>query len=151
MSDSHNAIPTADSRVRAVTLKRRRGWPRLLLYFAIFASGVIVGGGITLTVARHRALHAMRHPEAMPARIASRMERTLSLSEAQRRDVERILGRRHETLQHIRREVRPQIEAQLDLLEEDISAVLNERQREKWQRRFRRLRRMWLPKSQSDR
>jgi len=118
----------------------------VILCLVIFASGITVGIGGTLIVLRRSAIYAVHHPEEMPALIAARMERTLSLSEEQRRQVESILRERQETLQGIRREFQPQVESVLDRLEEQVSAVLDEEQRARWQRRFDTLRRTWVPK-----
>lgn len=125
--------------------RTRRCWWRVLLYLFIFTAGGVVGIGVTLIVIRDSALFAVHHPEEMPARIAARMASVLSLSEEQRQQVEDILHQRQGALQNIRREFQPQVEAELDRLEQQVSAVLNDEQRENWQARFDYLRRTWVP------
>jgi hypothetical protein len=60
-------------------------------------------------------------------------------------ETERILARRQQALQGLRREGQPRIKEQFDLAEQEISAVLRADQRTKWQSRFRELRARWLP------
>ncbi|MBN2476509.1 MAG: hypothetical protein JXB62_17980 [Pirellulales bacterium] len=124
---------------------RRRAWVRLLLSLAIFVSGVVVGAGGTLIVVRNRVLHAVHHPEDMPAVIAARLRRTLSLRDDQAQQVEQILRQRQLALQEIRRRFQPQVETELDAVEAQISAVLDETQRVRWQKHFEHLRRTWMP------
>lgn len=126
--------------------RRNRRALRLLLYLLIFVSGSVVGAGVALIVVRNSALHAVHHPDDMPGLIAARMARALSLSDKQKSEVESILRERQAALQTIRREFQPQVEGQLDQLEEQVSAVLDVEQREKWESRFEYLRRTWVPK-----
>lgn len=128
-----------------IASKRRCSWLRLVLYLVIFASGCVVGAGVTVIVVRNGALFAVHHPEEMPSRIAARMARALSLDDEQTREVECILRERQSALQDIRREFQPQVENELDRLEEQVSAVLNDQQRENWRDRFDYLRRTWVP------
>lgn len=124
---------------------RRRRWIRLVLYAVIFLSGSVVGVGGTLLIVRARALHAVHHPEEMPDLIAHRLQRLLALDDEQTRRVMQILGERQQALQEIRRKYQPEAEAELDKVEEQISDILNDKQREKWQERFQTLRDTWVP------
>ena len=124
---------------------RRRWWVHLLLSLVIFASGGAVGVGVTLIVLRNGVLYALHHPREMPVKIAAGMRRPLRLSDEQVRQVERILSQRQQVLQDIRRRVQPEVEAELDRVEQQVAEVLDNQQRERWHEHFTRLRGIWLP------
>ena len=124
---------------------RRRLGIRIVLSLIIFVSGGAAGTGITLLVIRDRVLHAIHHPEEMPALIAHRMRGTLHLSDEQVQQVEKILGRRQLALHAIRREFQPQVERELDRVETEVSAVLDDQQRRNWRERFEQMRGEWIP------
>jgi hypothetical protein len=111
----------------------------------IFVSGLIVGGGVTLITVRHRALWAIRHPDEVPPRVAAHLRWKLGLSDEQTEQVERIVRKRQQALQEIRREVQPRVTAELDRVESEIDVVLNAGQRTKWHKLFAHLRDTWLP------
>jgi hypothetical protein len=117
------------------------------LSLVIFVSGAAAGTGITLLVIRNRVLHAIHHPEEMPSLIALRLRGTLHLSDEQVQQVEKILGRRQLAIQSIRRKFQPPIEAELDCVEKEISAVLDDQQRTHWCEHFEQLRSEWIPAS----
>lgn len=125
--------------------RRRRWWVSLVLALVIFGSGCIVGGAATLLVARNRILYALHHPEEGPARIAARLKRKLDLSDEQTQKVEAILAKRQAALAAIRRCVQPEVESQLDLVENEIAEVLDDAQRAEWHERIEALRATWLP------
>ena len=145
MSDGASDTRQSGTEELAPTPRRRRGWLRLLLYLVIFISGGIVGTGITLMVIRKSALFAVHHPDEMPAIIADRMTRVLDLDDDQKCQILDILRERQEALQDIRRQSQPLVEEQLDLLEEQVAAVLDPEQQEKWRSRIKHIRRTWIP------
>lgn len=124
---------------------RRRWWVHVLLSLVIFASGSAAGIGATLIVLRQRVLFALHHPREMPVRIAANMRRPLQLSDQQVRQVEQILSQRQQVLQDIRRRVQPDVEAELDRVEQQVAEVLDHQQRERWREHFAQLRGTWLP------
>jgi len=123
----------------------RRGWRTLLLAILIFVSGLIVGGGLTLITVRHRALRAIHHPDEVPPRIAAHLRWKLGLSDEQTRQVEQIVRKRQQALQAIRRDVQPRVTIELDRVESEIAATLDDAQREKWRALFTNLRETWIP------
>jgi shikimate kinase len=125
--------------------RRRRWWVHVLLSLVIFASGGAVGVGATLIVLRNRVLYAIHHPREMPVRIAAGMRRPLQLSDEQVRQVQQILSQRQQVLQNIRRRVQPEVEAELDRVEQQVAEVLDNQQREWWREYFAHLRGTWLP------
>ena len=141
--------PSATQTRRApasVRTPRRRLGIRVLWSLIIFASGGVAGTGITLLVIRDRVLHAIHHPEEMPALIAARMRGNLDLSGAQVLQVESILNRRQLAIQAIRRQFQPQVESELDRVEKEISTVLNDEQHAlRCAQNFEQLRGDWMP------
>ncbi len=127
--------------------RRRRWWVSLVLGLLIFAGGFTVGGVTSLVVARNQILHAIHHPEENPKRITAQLRRQLDLSDEQTRRVRAIVQRRLAAFAAIRREVLPEVRAQLDLVEKEIAEVLHEDQKARWHARFQQLRGTWMPHS----
>jgi len=123
----------------------RRRWLTVLLLLVIFFSGSVLGGGGMFVFLRNRALHVLHHPEDGPARMANRLRSKLGLSAEQTRQVEEILRQRQLALQAIRREVQPRVVAELNEVERQIAAVLDDAQQEKWHAIFTRLCDTWIP------
>jgi hypothetical protein len=98
-----------------------------------------------LLVLRRGVLITLQNPEAIPKHLSTHLRRKLDLSDQQTAQVEDIFRQRQVVLQNIRRRVQPEIEVQLDQVEKEISSVLDDRQRAKWQQDFRELRRTWIP------
>jgi len=145
MNDSTPIATEAGRSPASGRAPRRPLGVRVVLSLIIFVSGGAAGTGITLLVIRERVLHAIHHPEEMPALIAHRMRGTLHLSDEQVRQVEEILGRRQLVLQAIRRQFQPQVEGELDRIETEVSAVLDDQQRRNWRERFEQMRGEWIP------
>jgi hypothetical protein len=125
--------------------RRRRWWVSLLLAVGIFGSGFAVGGATALIVAKDRFLHMLHHPEEAPAKITARLRCKLDLTDEQAAQVEAILRRHQEAFEAIRADVQPRVEAELDGVEKDIAAVLDDSQRAQWHQRFTELRETWMP------
>jgi transposase len=100
---------------------------------------------VTLIGVRKGLMDAIHHPETMPKKAAQRLRRPLQLSDEQTRRIEQILRDRQQTLQQIRTRVQPEVDAELDIIDREISQVLDEAQRAKWQKLFQQLRSTWLP------
>jgi F0F1-type ATP synthase delta subunit len=115
------------------------------LSFAIFGSGLVVGGAGALLTLRQQLLRAIHHPDEAPARIAARLRSKLALSDQQAERVEQILRERQGKLEAIRRRVQPEVMAELRLLEQQVGATLDETQRTQWEARLRELRETWTP------
>jgi hypothetical protein len=144
--NNSNSAPDREAAPRmAPAPKRPRGWVRWLVWLLIFGSGLVAGSGITLLAVRSGVLYAIHHPREMPARVAARLRSRLRLDEDQARRVEEILRERQAALEGIRRRTQPQVEAELERIEQQIAEALDTRQREKWHRSFSALRATWLP------
>ncbi len=111
----------------------------------MLASGMVIGAGGAAIFIRNRVISHIHEPERMPERATKVLTRRLDLSEEQAAEVERILAYRQQELLTVRRETLPRVHEQLDLLEQDIAAVLREEQQAKFESDFQRLRETWLP------
>jgi hypothetical protein len=161
MTDSGNAdhpaapAPTGDSQAalpgRAVHAVgqakrggRRRRWPTVLLAVVIFFTGAVVGGAATLTLVVHRVQDALASPQHFPQRATARLTRRLGLSEAQAARVQAIFTERQKALFSIRREVMPQVRAEVESLRSEVRNELNDEQRAQWEQIFARLEHQWI-------
>lgn len=126
--------------VAPLPAKSRRWMVNILLGLLIFACGAVTGGGVALRVAWNRVSTTLQHPEQAPAKSAQRLTRVLRLDEKQSAEVKAILERRFETIGALRREIAPRIDAELESLRDEISAVLHPDQVQRWTRIFDNLR-----------
>jgi len=134
--------PPAGERLHPI---RRRIGMKVLLSLVIFSSGAIVGTCATLMFIRQQVHYRIHHPEEMPSKVASRIQWKFDLSDEQTKQVEAILADRQQAIQKIRREFQPQLERQLDQLEEQVADVLDDTQSTTWQEWFQEMRAIWLP------
>ena len=128
-----------------LTPPARRRWLVWVLMLVVFLSGMAVGGAGALLIARHQLLRLIHHPELAMPEVAHLLGHRLGLSPEQVRRVEEILLAREKRLEAIRREAQPQIDSEFNKLEQEVSGVLDPKQREVWQGLFERLRRTWGP------
>jgi uncharacterized protein YneF (UPF0154 family) len=112
--------------------RKRRVWLPVLLGVLIFACGAAAGAGATLYVVQRMLMELVREPDKMADRMARRMERKLRLSDEQAAQVEAVITRRVEALLDIRRDIRPRVVEQLDLLEAEMRQVLTDDQMREW-------------------
>ncbi len=117
----------------------------VLLGLVILVCGIMIGSAGTVFVARRAMLHAVRHPEEMPRRAATRLASRLDLTDEQRARIEGILRTRLRKLGEIRDRLRPHMDRELDALREEIADVLDENQERRWREDFRRLRQLLHP------
>jgi hypothetical protein len=125
---------------------RRRRWLSVLLGMLIFAGGALTGSALTVVFAVGTLQYIIRHPENAPERITAFLSRKLSLDPDQRNQVLAIVTRHQTQIQAIRRQMRPQMDEQLDQVRSEVGALLNPTQRETWDGLFDRLREHWTPK-----
>lgn len=79
-----------------------------------------------------------------PQRITDRVRGKLGISDEQAARIKAILSERQKAIQALRRQVQPQIEDELNQAREEVAALLNPEQAEKWRKRFDKLR-IWFP------
>ena len=134
-----------DQPVAPVLRPRRRWvWP-VLLALVIFVSGVLVGGGLTFKIITSGYKRSFQDPEVSAERITNRMKKRLDLTDGQFVQVRRIILEQQKSFQSMRKQVRPQLEAQIEKTHRELAAVLTPEQARKWEKRFRRFLKFWLP------
>jgi len=145
MNKSSQEVDRAPSTVNQPSPVRQKGWLKALLMLMIFSSGAIVGTCATLVLIRQQVHYRIHHPEEMPSKVASRIQWKLGLSDEKTRQVEAILSERQQVIQQIRREFQPQLERQLDELEQQVADLLDDPQSTTWQKWFQEIRAEWIP------
>lgn len=119
-------------------------WRAVALALVIFASGAVAGAAVTVTTLRRTARTDFRQPELDPPRLAARIRSRLHLDAGQEAAVTRIFAERQSAWIRVRRSIRPQVEAELEGLRRDVTAVLTPQQAVLWNRWFERGRERWL-------
>ena len=111
-----------------------------LLLAATFVTGVVAGvAADRIILVREARILPREGMRFVSARIVRAMDRELDLTDAQRADVERILGERQKRIERIWVEMRPQVRAEIERTNLAIEAVLTEEQKPK----FRKLTERW--------
>ncbi|MGN6370642.1 MAG: hypothetical protein ACTHN5_20505 [Phycisphaerae bacterium] len=128
--------------------RKPRRWLAAILIFFVFIAGLLCGTGLTIALAVHRLRYALHHPEEVPARLTAILDKRLHLSPEQRTKVESLIAQRQSHLQKIRREVQPQVQAELEGLHTDISALLTPDQQPKWDHVYTDAIHTWMPAAQ---
>ena len=138
MGDAMNQIEQ-DNLVLA--MQRVHRWRMAFFGLVILLAGVAIGASLALILGR--GLLEQRPPgqERSGKRMIRDMRHHLNLSPEQAEEIDPILKKHMKALRKIRTEVRPRIIEQLELMNNEISSMLNEQQQSLWQRHFQRLRR----------
>jgi Spy/CpxP family protein refolding chaperone len=123
-TDQELPAPSKKGRLKAVALG-----------IVILLCGALLGSGITL-VAVKRMMNVIHTPGEVAKRITERMQRKLDLSPEQHRRVLAILRAREKSLRTLLGRIQPQIEKELWKTREEVAAVLNPEQAQKWLNRF---------------
>src|SRR5205823_5355223 len=108
--------------------------------------GAVCGAGLTVVAAVHKIRFVIQHPEQARGLLAAQLAHRLRLRGDQEARVDAILRRHQQQFLEIRRDVHPKVEAELDGLEREVSAVLDPDQRERWEHMYSEVRRNWLPR-----
>lgn len=126
-------------RVEPRSSSKKGRWRLLLAGVVILVCGIVIGSGLTIIVVRKMIINSMRHPERIPNRITRRMKRKLDLTDEQAQRVKETVARYMHQLERIRKESRPRVYRQLEMLKEEVAKILNEKQRKVWRKRFKKL------------
>ena len=129
--------------------RRRRIWS-ILLALVIFISGVLVGGGLSFKLVTGGFKKYFQDPAVSAERITQRMKRQLDLTEEQAVQVRRIIFEQQNSFQSLRKQIRPQLDAQIEKTRRELAAVLTPEQARKWEKRFDRFMKFWLPPRNGD-
>ncbi len=124
--------------------RRRWAWP-IFLALVIFVSGVLVGGGLTFKVITSGFKRSFQDPAVSAERITQRWKKKLDLTDQQAVQFHRIIFEQQKAFQSLRKQVRPQLEAQIEKTRQELTAVLTPEQARKWEKGFGRFMKFWLP------
>lgn len=111
-------------------------------------SGIVIGAGATLIfIGLPPKEQDMPLPEEFSRRMVERLTHELALTPEQRESIGPVIERHMKALDTIREEARPKIRLELEAMNNEILAMLDERQQQMWkdqiermQRRFREFR-----------
>ena len=123
-------------------LHRRR---MALFGLVILLAGSVIGAASIMIAAPHKLTKALRPPEIAIKSLLPNLERCLHLTPEQREKIEPILQEHMQRLDDIRTDARSDIDETLGQMNEDITAVLTEQQKQIWQWRLNRLQRQLRP------
>jgi hypothetical protein len=141
MSSSPLVTPDAREPVPQAVRADRRPYLRWLLPMFTFVCGCLVGVGLTATLFQDRMFWMMKHPGPHPERVIEKLKQDLDLAPEQLPAVEKIVHEHDARM----RQLHPLFDQNNRRFEAEISAVLNEGQREKWQARIKQMHSMFPP------
>jgi hypothetical protein len=138
MGDAMSNKETIDNPAISYIDKLHR-WRMAFFGMVILVAGVVIGGASMMILAPDRLMKPPRGPEFGSQRMIPPLRRELGLSPEQQEKIKPILDTHMEKLDEIRVEARSEIEEALTLMNESISDILTEEQRQIWQRSLDRL------------
>jgi hypothetical protein len=113
----------------------------ILLSLLILISGIIIGVGLTLMVTGSSSAPKKLPPgpEYMSRRMVERIVHELHLSPEQHDQLKPIVQKHMKAMDEIRQEARPKISNEIKQMNEEIAAILDERQQEIWQHKIKQI------------
>ncbi len=115
--------------------RARRALVAALLLAATFATGVVAGvAGDRMVLVRQARILPREGMRFVSTRIVHAMDRELDLSDAQRAQVEQILGERQKRIEKVWSGIRPQVRAEIDHTNHEIESILTDEQKPKFQK-----------------
>ncbi len=128
------------------SMRQNRRWIPAVLMAALFLSGGVIGAGLA-AIAIHSQREILLNRDKLPDMILLMIQNDLGiqLTPDETQQVKKILEQRQESLRNLRLETRPRFDHEYDLLDSQVSAVLDASQREKWHAAFRENLRVWFP------
>ncbi len=111
-------------------------WRMAFLGLIILIAGIVIGGSSMLIFAPKKPPRA---PEFASGRMVGQLRRELRLSPEQAEKIEPILKEHMETLHNIRIDAQDQIGEALEQMNKQISSILTDQQKRKWESRLRHL------------
>ena len=137
MGDTMNQTEKNDDLIKV--LERMHRWRMAFFALVILLAGIVIGASSMTIFGRRQMMGKPHSPEIAVGIMMRELIEHLDLSDQQRQAIRPMLIEHMEMLHQIRMNVRPQIQAQLASLNEDVSALLDEDQKQQWQREFQRL------------
>ncbi len=144
MGDAMNQTETTNSPTTHY-MRRLHRWRMAFFGLVILLAGIVIGAASIMIVAPHRLTRPPRPPEIAIESLLSELERCLHLTPGQREKIEPILQEHMQKLDDIRFDACSEIDETLGQMNEDITVLLTEQQKQIWQRRLHRLQRQLRP------
>jgi hypothetical protein len=133
MSEQSNEVKSMGG---APAAAKKARWKSILKGLVIFISGAVIGSALTVHVGHRLMFEALGHPDRMAERFTKRLRRELNLSDVQTGQVRRILNKHAEEVSRIMEETRPRMEEQFEMMHAEVSTVLDEDQKIKWDEHY---------------
>jgi hypothetical protein len=119
-------------------MAKMRMWRTAFFGLIIFLAGIAIGVSSILLV-RPARVEQPATPEIASERMIRDIVHYLNLSQQQTEAIRPIIGKYLRNLQQVRMSVRPQIVSQLKSMNQEVSALLDAKQKVIWQEHFDRL------------
>ena len=147
---NHESTPAAASEPGAMVeaSRHRRALPRwvqLGVLLVVFVSGGVVGAMIATKVIHSRMDYYREHADALPADIVPRLQLRLGLTDKQTEKVQAIIANRHPRMVDNRRQGAQAMLNEFQLMEDEIAAVLDPVQEDRWRAIAQSVRQRFLP------
>lgn len=130
----------SDSPMDILTPPRRSWWKTVALSAALFASGVVIGVGLTLMGIRNRLDEFRSRPDLLSQRMVQRMEHDLGLTSRQTEEIRKIFDASREEADAMRQRNRAQAQAFFREFQNKVAQVLTPSQQKEWEEWFRKAR-----------
>jgi hypothetical protein len=132
MGDAMSKTEVTDNLTVSCMHKLHR-WRMAFFGVVILLAGLVIGGASMLILMPDKLMGPPRGPEFDSMRMIPPLRRDLGLSAEQSEQIKPILDRHMEKLQEIRDDARSEIGTTLEQMNEEISAILTEGQRQIWE------------------
>jgi Spy/CpxP family protein refolding chaperone len=114
-------------------------WRMAFFGLVILVAGAVIGGSTMLIFAPKKLTKPPRAPEFASVRMVGQLHRELRLTPEQTEKIKPVLKEHMQTLNDIRIDAQDQIGEALEQMNEQISSLLTDRQKQMWQKRLRHL------------
>jgi Spy/CpxP family protein refolding chaperone len=105
-----------------------------LVAVAVILLTFVAGMGVGVFAAHMHILYGGPGAARFPHALVNRLDRRLDLTDAQRKQVEEIVNRRHARIDTMWDHFRPQVRAEVERANEEIARVLTPEQRARFQK-----------------
>lgn len=126
-------------------IKKIYYWRTAFFGLVILIAGAVIGGATMSIMTTQRSRRPGRGPEFRSLQVLPPLRQDLGLSQEQAEKIKPLLDSHMKKLDGIRENARTEIEDTLRQMNEEISAILTERQRQRWQREMNQLQRDLRP------
>ena len=107
-------------------------WAQTFILLVVFMAGCIVGAMLSAKVIHARMNYYRQHAYALSSDILPRLQLRLNLTEEQSGQIRTIIERRHPSMMENRKRSDQAIRNEFRAMEQDIAAVLDDQQKQRW-------------------